>query len=125
MKSCGKARSIEIRTLILIYATSLGVMFATRADAADPYFDARGFQPNRDLFSELPFEHVDPMTGNLLLTFTDLVLPGNAGFDLRIQRTYNSKIYGTYSNGGGFTLDEDSWAGIGWRLHMGRVINPN
>jgi hypothetical protein len=37
-------------------------------------------------------EHIDPMTGNLPLTFTDLVLPGNAGFDLKIQRIYNSKI---------------------------------
>jgi len=50
--------------------------------AADAVFDAKGFQPNREFFSELPFEHIDPMTGNLMLTFTDLVLPGNAGFDL-------------------------------------------
>jgi YD repeat-containing protein len=92
--------------------------------APHPVLDAKGFQPTRDLVNELPFEHIDPMTGNLLLTFTDLVLPGNAGFDLRIQRTYNSKIYETYSNiPGGNTFGEDSWAGIGWILHFGRVLN--
>jgi uncharacterized protein DUF6531 len=67
-------------------------------------FDARGFARNRDYFSQLPYEHIDPLTGNLLLTFTDLVLPGNAGLDLRIQRTYNSKIYRDF-NGQGETLE--------------------
>src|SRR5687768_3697107 len=35
----------------------------------DPNFDARGFSDRRDVGSLLPFEHVDPFTGNLLLTF--------------------------------------------------------
>ena len=52
-----------------------------------PTFDARGFSEHREAGSLLPFEHIDPFTGNLLLTFTDLRLPGNAGFDLVIQRT--------------------------------------
>lgn len=38
----------------------------------------------------MPWEHVDPFTGNVILRFTDVVLPGNAGFDLVVQRTYNS-----------------------------------
>jgi hypothetical protein len=57
----------------------------------DPVFDASGFQRNRDYFSQLPFENIDTLSGGLTLTFTDLVLPGNAGFDLRFQRTFNSK----------------------------------
>jgi YD repeat-containing protein len=96
------------------------VLAAASAGAADPVFDNMGFSANRELVSQLPFEHVDPMTGNLLLTFTDLELPGNAGFNLRIQRTYNSKIYKTYETGE-IKIDDDSWAGIGWRLHFGRV----
>jgi uncharacterized repeat protein (TIGR01451 family) len=52
------------------------------------------------------------------LEFTDLTLPGNAGFDLVLKRTYNSKIFldQTFS-----TLDWDSWAGVGWSFHLGRV----
>jgi len=84
-------------------------------------FDAKGFDSHRGTFNQLPFEHIDPLTGNLILTFTDLVLPGNAGFDLRIQRTYNSKIYKEYPVSE--AAREDSWAGLGWTLHFGRVLN--
>ena len=56
-----------------------------------PALDAPGFQQHRDYFSEMPFENIDAMSGGLILTFTDLVLPGNAGRELKFQRTYNSK----------------------------------
>lgn len=41
--------------------------------------------------SVLPWEQIDAYSGNLLLSFTDLVLPGNAGLDVVLTRTYNSK----------------------------------
>ncbi len=41
-------------------------------------------------FSLLPWEHIDTYTGNVVLSFTDLVLPGNAGFNLAIQRIFNT-----------------------------------
>ena len=112
--------SRRMQAVVILVAIGL---FLGRAVAADEVFDARGFNPHRDTFSQLPFEHIDPVTGNLLLTFTDLALPGNAGFDLKIQRTYNSKIYRNYQTQGE-TLDEDSWAGVGWTLHFGRIANP-
>lgn len=87
--------------------------------AADPVYDARGYNPSRAYFQGVPFERIDPMTGNLMLSFTDLRLPGNAGFDLVIARTYNSKVYRNYPNG----LDIDSWAGVGWTFHLGKVSN--
>jgi hypothetical protein len=40
---------------------------------------------------QFPFEHIDALTGSLVLTFTDLVLPGNGGHNFVWQRTYNSK----------------------------------
>jgi RHS repeat-associated protein len=58
-------------------------------------FNATGLQPERGYFAQLPFESIDMVNGNLLLTFTDLVLPGNAGMDLRIVRTYNHQAAGT------------------------------
>src|SRR5687767_666419 len=112
-----------VRLRLTVIAVLGMAALAGPAGAADPIFDARGFSPVRDYFNQLPYEHIDPMTGNVLLTATDLVLPGNAGFDLRIQRTYNSKIYRDYQTLGG-TLDEDSWAGVGWTLHFGRVLDP-
>ncbi|MEP7305931.1 MAG: DUF6531 domain-containing protein [Acidobacteriota bacterium] len=67
-------------------------------DAQDLVFEATGVQANREYFSQLPFEHIDTLTGSLVLTYTDLVLPGNAGLDLRFTRTYNSKT-GTWAFG--------------------------
>ena len=67
---------------------------ASRADAQTqphPILDATGFQQNRDYSSQAPFENIDTLSGSVVLTFTDLVLPGNAGRELRFQRTYNSK----------------------------------
>ena len=92
----------SVRRLLAWAALAIPLLGATASDGA--VFDERGFKPNREYFSQLPYEHIDPLTGNLLLTFTDLVLPGNAGFDLRIQRTYNSKICRDF-NGQGETLE--------------------
>jgi YD repeat-containing protein len=115
-------RQLPLRYLQGLLATAF--VLNSLSSFADPVYDARGFTPHRTFASELPFEHIDPFTGNLLLTFTDLLLPGNAGFDLRIQRTYNSKIYKDYNLQAGL-LDEDSWAGVGWTMHFGRVLQPN
>jgi YD repeat-containing protein len=111
--------SDSIRTALI--CAGIVTCVVTAASAQDPVFDAKGFDSQRGTFSQLPFEHIDPLTGNLILTFTDLVLPGNAGFDLRIQRTYNSKIYKDYPVAE--NAREDSWAGLGWTLHFGRVLN--
>jgi RHS repeat-associated protein len=51
----------------------------------------KGLHAERNYFSPESFEHFDTLSGNLVLTFTDLVLPGNAGRTLRIQRTYNNQ----------------------------------
>lgn len=123
LDSCtGRLKHGKRNAAILAAAACLTALLPTRVSAQHPTWDARGFAENRPYFSRLPLEHIDPLTGNLLLTFTDLVLPGNAGFDLIVQRTYNSKIYLDY-NGSGETIRDDSWAGIGWTLHFGRVLH--
>src|SRR3954471_23198398 len=80
--------SLRITFLILACLTlQLNV-----AEAQDPVIDAKGIQANRDYFTQQPFEHIDALTGSVVLSFTDLVLPGNAGRELRFTRTYNSKV---------------------------------
>lgn len=74
----------------LIVAWLIGCVIATsvspaNAQSSDPIFDAAGFQQHRDYFSATPSEHIDTLTGSLILTNTDLVLPGNAGRELRFQ----------------------------------------
>ena len=83
--------------LRLLYAAIAGLLVAgapssARLDAQGtppPSFEATGLQPQRSYFSELPFESVDMINGNVILTFTDLALPGDAGMDLQLTRTYN------------------------------------
>jgi YD repeat-containing protein len=120
---CSLGRVTPRLTQSLVSVALLALSFgAPRAwGQQNPVFDAKGAQPNRPTATQLPWERVDPMTGNLSLSFTDLSLPGNAGFDLNIQRTYNSKML--YGWGTTEVFEEDSWAGLGWNLHFGRVLN--
>src|SRR5687768_9595242 len=103
--------------------TTLAVCLVVPAEqvaAQQTPFNHAGFGGNHPTYAAMPNEHVDPASGTLLITATDLVLPGNAGLDLVVQRVYNSGIFPDY-NAGSTALEEDSWAGIGWRLHFGRV----
>lgn len=84
-----------------------------------------GFPENRTTYSAAPSEHVDPSSGAFIVSQVDLALPGNAGLDLVVQRVYSSSIFPNYNSGGSTAIEEDSWAGIGWTLHFGRVLNPN
>lgn len=116
----------------LRYVAALALMSATRevwaaGDVFDQFFRYTE-KEHKALFSEMPGETVDPFTGTLRIVQTDLVLPGKAGLDLRIVRSYNSKIWGRSD-----LLDmepllaekEHSVLGYGWTFHMGRLKNPN
>jgi YD repeat-containing protein len=98
---------------------------AAGAASGQTPFAHQGIDGQHPPSSVLPNEQVDPASGTLAVVATDLVLPGNAGFNLSVTRVYNSTVYPNYSSGGSTAFDEDSWAGIGWKLHFGRVINPD
>lgn len=106
---------------VLIFIVALGVLEDT-ARGQTPFTHA-GLDGKYPGSSVLPNEQVDPASGALLVVATDLVLPGNGALDLRVTRVYNSAVYPDYDEGS-TVFEEDSWAGIGWRLHFGRVINP-
>lgn len=77
-------------------------------------FEHQGFDRLHPSNSALPNEQVDRASGTLTVVGTDLVLPGNAGFDLVIQRIYNSSVFPDYDEEGSTALEEDSWAGARW-----------
>jgi Domain of unknown function (DUF6531) len=106
------------------YASAALIVLACDVAHAQSPFRPGSSPGGRSLDSAMPNEAVDPFSGTLSIVETDLVLPGNAGLDVRVQRVYNSAIYPGYQTGD-LTIEEDSWAGIGWKLHFGRVINPN
>ena len=79
-------RSAMLATAFAVCVVS-GVVVQSRSGGVDA--SPVGFTPGRGYFSQFPFENIDMVNGNLLLTFTDIVLPGDAGMDLRISRSYN------------------------------------
>lgn len=79
------------------------------------FYKEPGLQPNRDFVNQHFGEHIDPFTGALQLHYTDIHIPGNGGFDLNIQRSYNSASVDRANP------KHHSMMGVGWSLHMGRV----
>lgn len=74
-------------------------------------YDEPGITHGREYLAQHFAERIDPFTGNLSLQFEDLRIPGNAGFDLRVIRSYNANATGTAL----------SPFGRGWDMHFGRV----
>jgi YD repeat-containing protein len=92
--------------------------------AAQNLFGDSGFSSSHGSYSSIPYEHVDPLSGNLIVVVNDLSLPGNAGLDLSVTRSYNSKFHRDFEHGD-LTLDERTPLGVGWRLHFGRVLHDD
>jgi YD repeat-containing protein len=90
------------------------------------FYAEPGLHPFRDVVAFN--ETIDPFSGNLVLAFTDLVVPGNGGLDIAIRRVYNSNnVY--YSRKTDLNIAPNltqllprTPTGMGWSLHFGRVI---
>ena len=105
-----------------VIALVIAIGWSSHASWAQGPLGASGFSALRTTHSVVPYEHVDPFSGNLLLTFTDIELPGNAGFGLRVQRVYNSKIHKDFADSPN-VFRQRTWVGLGWSLHFGRILN--
>ena len=79
------------------------------------FYREPGLYPNRDYTNQHFGEYIDPFTGALQLHYTDVFIPGNGGFNLSIQRSYNSASVDKTQP------KHNSMMGVGWSLHMGRV----
>ena len=88
-------------------------------------YDQKGSGGERSLSAGTPNERVDPFTGNLIISQTDLTLPGKGGLDVTITRVYNSKVHENYGVPGATLRDfvPPSIVGLGWTIHMGRVVH--
>ena len=103
----------------LIAAVALAITgLAVFAQEVIPdFYNDPGMYPNRSYVNQHANEVIDPFTGGLQWHFTDIHLPGNGGFDLKVVRAYNSASINP-ENPANF----DSLAGLGWTVHFGRVL---
>src|SRR5215831_12168050 len=88
------------------------------------FYQDSGLSPNRASVNHNDDEHIDPFSGKLLLRHIDGTLPGNAGFDLIIQRSHNTlaSSYGSISDTQSYNRSPN--VGVGWNLLIGgRVFN--
>jgi hypothetical protein len=83
-----KRRAIHACVLASLFtaAVSTGALAQSGANL----LQSKGYVADHNWFSPFDWEHFDAVSGNIMLTFTDLTLPGNAGRQLRFTRIFNS-----------------------------------
>ncbi len=110
-------KTILNRILFLCFVY-FGVLSSVCAKDIPDYYEEAGFSASRDSLNQTDFEYIDPFSGILNLHHTDLVIPGEGGMDLKIQRSY-SNIHETSQ------LPPRTPTGLGWTLHFGRVLKSD
>ncbi len=112
------ARSMRFFVFLLIFmmffVSSAISILADDIEEVDP-----GQITFREQISEIQNEKIDPYTGELSLSYTDLTLPGKGGLDLAIVRTYQANRKLDQMPLG---LRWDTPLGLRWDIHMGRIM---
>jgi YD repeat-containing protein len=98
-------------SIVVVTVLSLAVVSGAYAQGEVAAPNEKGVPPNRDYLALLPFDVIDTASNNLILRFTDLVLPGNAGRSVQIERVFSNSTFG-----------------VGWRMGIAgvpmRVVEP-
>jgi YD repeat-containing protein len=79
-------------TFVLMAGCLMTAVSVQAQSAEEAAVNQTGFHRERSYFSPEPFEHYDTVSGNVMLTFTDLKLPANGGRFLEFQRTFSNKL---------------------------------
>ena len=118
-----RERNSKIILPVLIIVFGLFNTLPSPVLAESGIYDRIGIIPEHGLHGAVPEENIDLFTGNMTLKFLDIHLPGPNGFDLEIWRVYNSKTVSDHFTHitPGYIQEPNSWVGLGWSLHMGRL----
>ncbi len=90
-----RCRFMIIRWVVVILLCFIRsvAMAAPVGDVLDQFYRYTE-NKNKTFEPHLPGEVIDHFTGNLTIVQEDMSFPGKAGLDVRIIRTYSSKIWG-------------------------------
>lgn len=120
--------SLNICPRVFLRSSILGLMILSFSALASietempDFYSEPGINKFREQSSNEPVDAVDPFSGTLTISHTDMVVPGNGGLDIKIQRTYTSNIYSVEQPGSASSLYSRTPEGIGWTIHFGRII---
>jgi len=101
---------MRILSILIFFVISTNIALS---DVIRDYYAEPGLHSFKDNLNQTANEHIDPFSGNLSITHTDLVVPGNGGLDIVINRVYNSLQE---------TVGLQSVTGVGWTIHFGRIV---
>ena len=105
-----------MRAVIALFI-SWGLLTAVSpAEEIRDYYAEPGLNPFKETVNQDFHEHIDPFSGTLQLKYTDLIVPGNGGMDIRIHRVYTSLQE--------WELGVRRATGVGWTMHFGRIVVP-
>jgi len=99
-----------------LYALSIVTLAACTLvwaeDEPRDFYAEPGMNPFKTAAGQDVTENIDPFSGNVQLSYVDLVVPGNGGLDITIKRFYNlPQGLPSYNNPFGY----------GWTMHFGRI----
>ncbi|TQV76077.1 RHS repeat protein, partial [Exilibacterium tricleocarpae] len=108
-----------MKNLLTFVLCSLWLQWGNPAVAEEirDYYAEPGFNPFKEIINQNFNETVDPFSGTLQLHYTDILVPGNGGMDIRVNRVYTSLQTNAYP--------VRSLAGLGWLMHFGRIVTSN
>jgi len=99
----------------LFWILLLACWISAEAEEIRDYYAEPGLHPFKETKRHLN-EDIDPFSGSLHLSHTDVTIPGNGGMDINVSRFYtNPQGIKTWSTG---------ILGTGWTQHFGRIVVP-
>jgi YD repeat-containing protein len=111
-----------VARLVLFSLGATGVCSYAWADGAEEampsFYEEPGISRTRDYINQNAHEKIDPFTGKLQWHYVDLFIPGNGGFDLKVQRSYTLPFLPEFNS----PPWEPAPNGLGWTIHFGRVL---
>lgn len=110
-------KTMKLKTFIRKSVFVLLAMSANEAlGQALDFYNETGINPFQTQDSVVGNESVDPFSGLVQLSNDDIVIPGNGGMDIVINRSYTSRRLSIYESN-----DVDG-LGTGWNFHFGKLV---
>lgn len=72
--------------LFLAGVLASAAMTAAAVEPIPTFYQEPGLSPHREVVEQHVSERIDPFTGKLQIHAVDLVIPGNGGLDIQVQR---------------------------------------